>query len=91
MCGRYVRPDDAAIEREFHLTRTTGKTVESTLSSRLAADGEAILVTHAEKAPSRFAYSALMSIDSKDGSPAMLLAGNNSGGARLFPGVSWEG
>jgi hypothetical protein len=69
----------------------TGKTVESTLSFQFAAEGEAILVTQAEKAPNKFAYSALISIDSKDGSPVMLLAGNNAGGARLFRGVSWEG
>src|SRR5271170_3674538 len=69
----------------------TGKAVESTLSFQSAADGEAILVTHAEKAPNRFAYSALISIDSNDGSPVMLLASNNTGGARLFRGVSWEG
>jgi hypothetical protein len=69
----------------------TGKTVESTLSFQSAADGEAILVTHAEKAPSKFAYSALISIDSNDGSPVMLLASNSAGGARLFRGVSWEG
>jgi hypothetical protein len=69
----------------------TGKIIASTLSFQSAADGEAILVTHAEKAPNKFAYSALISIDSKDGSPVMLLAGNNTGGARLFRGVSWEG
>jgi len=52
----------------------TGKTIESTLSFQSAADGEAILVTHAEKTPNKFAYSALISIHSRDGSPVMLLA-----------------
>ena len=67
------------------------RALSKSLSFQLVADGEAILVKHAEMAPHKFAFSALMSVDSKDGSPVMLLASNNTGCARLFRGVSWEG
>jgi hypothetical protein len=56
---------------------SSGRPLESTLSFELAAGGEAILVKHAEKAPDKFAYSALLSIDTKNGSPVLLMAANN--------------
>jgi hypothetical protein len=34
MCGRYVSPDDAAIEREFNLVRAEWQFPQATMSRR---------------------------------------------------------
>jgi hypothetical protein len=67
-----------------------GTLLESTLSFEPVADGEAILATQAEKDPNKYFTSALLSFDSKDGRPVMLLVSNYAGGARFFRSATWD-
>ena len=69
----------------------TGQPVESTFEFETAFDREAILVRHAEKAPNRFAYSGLISMDTVSGKPVFVMASNNTGGARLLRSEGWQG
>lgn len=65
----------------------TGKAVASELVVAPAAGGEAIELHYRELPPNKFAYVAAWSLDTIAGGPVMLMAGNNSGGARLFRAI----
>lgn len=68
----------------------TGKPVHSELIATAAAAGEAIELRYRELPPNKFAYVAAWSLDTIAGGPVMLMAGNNSGGARLFRAVGTD-
>lgn len=68
----------------------TGKPLESGFTITRAAAGEAVLIEHEEVPPAHFAFSALLSVDSRSGELIMMMASNNTGGARLFHAAgSW--
>jgi hypothetical protein len=70
---------------------TSGKPLASTFTFEPVLDGEALLVRHAEKAPHKFAYVGMWTIDTATGDVVMMLAGNLKGGARLFRSSGWKG
>jgi hypothetical protein len=69
----------------------SGKPLASTFTFEPVLDGEALFVRHAEKAPQKFAYLGMWSVDTEDGDVVMMLAGNLKGGARPFRSSGWEG
>lgn len=62
----------------------TGKPVTSSLEVDAYADGQVIGIREQEDRPNTFAYLGSITLDSQRGALVMLMAGNNSGGARLF-------
>jgi hypothetical protein len=70
---------------------SSGKPLESTFTFEPVLDGEALFVRHAEKAPLKFAYMGMWTVDTASGDVVMMLAGNLKGGARLFRSQGWEG
>lgn len=68
-----------------------GLPVASTFSFRTVLEGEAMKVDHAEVAPNTFAYSGVMSVDSRSGDVLLLMASNKGGGGRLMRSKGWIG
>lgn len=69
----------------------SGLPVASTFSFRTTLDGEAMRVDHAEVAPNTFAYSGVISVDSRSGDVVLVMASNKGGGARLLRSKGWIG
>lgn len=68
----------------------TGRPVTSTLDFAPVAQDVALELHYAEASPDTFVYSALLSVDTVNPGLVLLLAGNNSGGARLFRSKGWD-
>lgn len=69
----------------------SGLPVASTFSFRSVLDGEAMKVDHAEAAPNTFAYSGVMSVDSRSGDVVLVMASNKGGGGRVMRSEGWIG
>ena len=69
----------------------SGLPVASTFSFRSVLDGEAMKVDHAEVAPNSFAYSGVMSVDSRSGDVVLVMASNKGGGGRVMRSEGWIG
>jgi hypothetical protein len=72
-------------------TFATGKPVASLLEFKSYSDGQVVEVREQESPPNAFAYLGSITLDSVKGSMVMLMAGNNTGGARLFRSDGWVG
>lgn len=69
----------------------SGLPVASTFSFRTVLDGEAMKVDHAEVAPNSFAYSGVISVDSRSGDVVLVMASNKGGGGRVMRSEGWIG
>ncbi|MFJ6025420.1 hypothetical protein ACIQC9_12590 [Brevundimonas sp. NPDC092305] len=69
----------------------SGKPLTSVFEFTTALGGEALQVRHQEDPPLIFGYLGLISIDSVSHDVVLLLAGNQSGGARLMRSKGWTG
>lgn len=62
----------------------------STTTIEKIIGGDALRMRHSEKPPHKFVYDALISNDSVTGDLVLLMASNNTGGARVFRSSGWQ-
>ena len=73
-----------------HFSRN-GLPLASTYEFRTVHDGEAMTVRHLEHAPNTFAWSGVLSVDSRSGDMVLAFASNKGGGARVLHSEGWNG